>query len=53
LRADYRLDEHVLFFVAAENLLDYDYEFRPGYPMPGVSVMGGIQLTFSGGWTKA
>jgi iron complex outermembrane receptor protein len=42
----------VLLFVAAENLLDYDYEYRTGYPMPGISVMGGIQLTFDSKQTQ-
>jgi len=33
-------------FIAGENLTDEDYEYRPGYPMPGASVMGGITLRF-------
>ncbi|BBO89536.1 hypothetical protein DSCOOX_27160 [Desulfosarcina ovata subsp. ovata] len=31
-------------FVAGENLTDVDYEYQPGYPMPGANVMVGIQL---------
>lgn len=33
-------------FVAVENLMDTDYAYRYGYPMPGISPMGGINLTF-------
>ena len=33
-------------FVAGENLTDTDYEYRPGYPMPGINGMAGINLTF-------
>jgi hypothetical protein len=29
-------------YVAGENLTDADYQYRPGYPMPGASVMGGV-----------
>lgn len=43
-KADWRLNPHVLLFVAGDNLLDQDYEFRPGYPMPGASALAGIEL---------
>ena len=33
-------------FVAVENLFDRDYEFRPGYPMPGASAQAGINVSF-------
>ena len=33
-------------FVAGENLTDTDYEYRPGYPMPGINGMAGVSLTF-------
>ncbi len=33
-------------FVAGENLLDSDYAYRPGYPMPGVSISSGASLRF-------
>lgn len=33
-------------FVAVENLLDRDYEYRPGYPMPGVSAQVGVNLSY-------
>jgi iron complex outermembrane receptor protein len=34
------------FFVAGENLTNTDYEYRPGYPMPGINGMTGVNLTF-------
>lgn len=33
-------------FVAGENLTDTQYEQKKGYPMPGISGMGGIKLRF-------
>lgn len=33
-------------YVAVENILDEDYEYLPGYPMPGTNVMLGAKLTF-------
>ncbi len=33
-------------YVAVENILDEDYEYLPGYPMPGTNVMVGAKLTF-------
>lgn len=33
-------------FVAGENLTDSDYEYQPGYPMPGASIMTGLNLRF-------
>jgi len=33
-------------FVAGENLTDINYEYKPGYPMPGINGMGGIRLEF-------
>ena len=32
-------------FVAGENLTDESYEYLPGYPMPGLNLMGGIRFT--------
>jgi len=31
-------------FVAGENLTDVDYEYQPGYPMPGLNGIVGFQL---------
>ncbi len=33
-------------FVAAENIMDQQYEFRAGYPMPGRSVQVGLHASF-------
>lgn len=35
-------------FLAIENLFDESYQYRPGYPMPGVSVQVGVSL----GWSQ-
>lgn len=32
-------------FLALENITDEDYEYRPGYPMPGFGAMVGVVLT--------
>jgi len=32
-------------FLAGENLLDTDYEYQSGYPMPGINCMVGIQIS--------
>lgn len=33
-------------FLAVENLFDEDYEYRPGYPMPGISPTLGFEVGF-------
>ncbi len=33
-------------FVVLDNVLDRTYAYRPGYPMPGIAVYGGIVLGF-------
>jgi iron complex outermembrane receptor protein len=33
-------------YLAGENLTDTDYEYRPGYPMPGINGMAGATLAF-------
>jgi iron complex outermembrane receptor protein len=33
-------------FVAVENAFDEDYEYQPGYPMPGISFMTGVEVSF-------
>jgi len=35
----------VTLFGAVENLTDTDYEYRPSYPMPGVTLLGGLRVT--------
>ena len=34
------------FFLAVENLTDTDYEYLPGYPMPGTTVFAGVTLDY-------
>jgi iron complex outermembrane receptor protein len=51
VRLDYRFTDRDgtrdgRFFVAGENVTDTDYELKPGYPMPGASVMTGIDVRF-------
>ncbi|MCB2186222.1 MAG: TonB-dependent receptor plug domain-containing protein [Deltaproteobacteria bacterium] len=36
----------VKVFVAGENLTNQDYEYKPGYPMPGINGMVGVELSF-------
>lgn len=31
-------------YLAIENITNADYEYMPGYPMPGISVIGGMSL---------
>lgn len=33
-------------YVAGENITDEDYEYLPGYPMPGINFMLGASITF-------
>ena len=33
-------------YLAGENLADEEYGYRPGYPMPGRTVMAGLDLRF-------
>jgi len=33
-------------FLAAENMTDANYEYKPGYPMPGINAMGGLRVSF-------
>ena len=33
-------------YLAGENLTDADYEYLPGYPMPGATVMAGFRVAF-------
>ena len=41
-----QLGEKGEVFIAGENLLDRDYEYRPGYPMPGIWGQIGISASF-------
>lgn len=41
-----QLGEKGEIFISGENLLDRDYEYRPGYPMPGIWGQIGIAASF-------
>lgn len=48
-RVGWRLGEKARgaeLYVAGENLTDSTYQYRPGYPMPGASAMGGVAWGF-------
>jgi len=44
VRAANRLTDYAEIFVSAENLLDTDYQMMYGYPMPGISLTGGLNV---------
>ena len=46
LRASYRLCKYASLYVRGENLLAQRYEIMAGYPMPKVTFLGGINLSF-------
>ncbi|MDX9907811.1 MAG: TonB-dependent receptor [Bacteroidales bacterium] len=41
-RVSYTVKDFVTFYLNGENLTDQRYEINYGYPMPGITVMGGI-----------
>ena len=48
LRAAYTLHNRVpvTFMVKADNILDRHYEIVYGCPMPGITLMGGVEFKF-------
>jgi len=46
-RINYHVLRSVSVFMSGNNLLDQKYEINYGYPMPGISLMGGIRLTIN------
>lgn len=46
LRASFRLSKWLDIWVRGENLLAQRYEIMTGYPMPGVTVMAGLNMNF-------
>lgn len=46
LRGSFRAAKWLDIWVRGENLLAQEYEINAGYPMPGATVMGGINLAF-------
>jgi iron complex outermembrane receptor protein len=45
-RVSYKALEWLNIFLRGENLLDQAYEINAGYPMPGATVFGGLQVHF-------
>lgn len=45
-RINYQTMKWMNIFVRGENLLDQKYEVNAGYPMPGITLFGGIGLSF-------
>jgi outer membrane receptor protein involved in Fe transport len=42
----YRINKYLNIFISGENLLNQKYQINKGYPMPGITVFGGINLKF-------
>ncbi|MFT3739666.1 MAG: TonB-dependent receptor [Breznakibacter sp.] len=46
LRGGFDLNDKIGLYLKLENLLDQTYEINSGFPMPGITVMGGISINF-------
>lgn len=46
LRGAYRPTKNIELFVKGENLLNQSYDINAGFPMPGTTVFGGVNLQF-------
>lgn len=46
LRASVRAAKWLTLWLRGDNLLDRRYEINAGYPMPGITVTGGIRVSF-------
>jgi len=46
-KAGYRISSKVDVFIKAENLTNQQYQVNSGYPMPGITVFGGIHFRFA------
>ncbi len=46
IRASFRIGKHVALFARGENLLAQKYEILAGYPMPRMTFLGGVDITF-------
>ncbi|MFC2107229.1 TonB-dependent receptor [Bacteroidota bacterium] len=45
-RLSYNLNKYIKLFLSGENLTDQQYEINYDYPMPGITVMGGVHFTY-------
>lgn len=46
MRVGYRVSKCVNLYLKGENLLNQEYEINSGFPMPGATVMGGVNIDF-------
>lgn len=46
VRIGYRINKYLNVFVNADNLLNQEYQINNGYPMPGITVFGGVNLRY-------
>lgn len=44
-KISYQLNKYIKLFLSGENLTDQEYEINYDYPMPGITVMGGIHFS--------
>ena len=42
----YRINKYLNVFINAENLLNQEYQINNGYPMPGITIFGGVNLKY-------
>jgi iron complex outermembrane receptor protein len=45
-RIIYNITPWISIFLKGENLSDQEYEINYGYPMPGITALGGINLRY-------
>ena len=46
IRIGYRINRYLNVFINAENILNQEYQINYGYPMPGITVFGGVNLKY-------
>lgn len=46
LRLSYRFNKYLNIFLYGENILNQEYQINNGYPMPGITVFGGVNLKY-------
>lgn len=44
-KINFRLNKNISLFLSGENLLDVEYQVQYGYPMPGITVFAGINIS--------
>jgi outer membrane cobalamin receptor len=45
-KVNYHLNRNFTFFVSGENLLNQEYQVQYGYPMPGITLSAGVNISF-------